>query len=142
MGRLPVTSLALLVLCCGLLQAQVDPGECDTCYRHFRFDSSLVIGAHQLNYAAYAGRHYPMNLHQIYFKSIDALSDELRNDSPPDTAWITDPLHPWGGYWTIRINGVPDATNFGEQHFLTLLDELNRINLLTQIALAPGTTSW
>ena len=147
MGRLPFTSLALLLLCCALLQAQVDPGKCDSCWKFFRYDSSFVIGAHQLNHPEYAARHYPMSLQQIYTQSIPGFSARLRNPNPPTLRWIRDETHPWGGFWTIEIDGVPDLTNYGEDHFDSVYSELERLNLIAnleqgiKISLNPSRTA-
>ena len=99
MRRLPLATLAAFLLGCALLQAQVDVGDCDTCYKNFRYDSSLVIGGHMISNPEFASRHYPMTLHQIYGHVMSELAQELRNPTPPTLEWVEDPTHPWGGYW-------------------------------------------
>ena len=135
MGRLPLTSLALLVLGCGLLQAQVDPGECDSCYRNFTFDNSLVIGGHQVSHPDYAARNYPMTLHQIYGHNLVEFTQWLHSPNPPTLRWIVEPAHPWGGFWTVEVDGVPDSSEWGTNHFLEVHEELRRLNLIRNIDL-------
>lgn len=114
MRRTLLASLALVTFLCAEATAQVDPGPCDTCFKNYTFDSSLVIGAHQMNSPDLTLARYPVTLHQIYSQVVKDIGDQLRDTTP--ISWVDDYSHPWGGYWSLLDsldNPIANASNYG-----------------------------
>lgn len=99
---------------------QTDPGPCDTCWKHWQYDSTFTMGGHIVQSIDDAIDLYRFELTQDY--GLDpAKITALLDDTTYALRWIDSGAHPWGGFWVDSgavgmANGVHNQKRIGEAH--------------------------
>src|SRR5688500_13328922 len=124
MRRFPALLLALLP---SLLAAQVDPGECPTCYDNYVDDRTFHLGGHQIAGDISARNRFHMSVSQSYIGDPYEISDVPA--TPTNVIWVDSATITWGGYWN---DTVIDPLRRKEMYVTSDTDSTSEVRAVTR----------